>query len=506
MLRGALFKQFFLWMIAVNISTIIIMGLLGSILFEKGSEQAFQKGDERQLHNAAELLAEHYRYHGRWDEVIHNDTLWWGFAVPGILTPKPDGTPLSSRELLERFQSLKVPPLPKHHLPFKLLSEKGKLEHNATKNRPPKKPPLPSNSMLLFNAEGKLLKGDAALTSLLTTRIPILLDNALIGYIGRPPRPHIIENLYSSLWHSAPITLIGGIMTALLLSIGVAYWVSQTLSTPLIRISSTIRKLASGDFQKRVTIDASHTYYPIAEDVNFLGEALAESKEARQQWVSDIAHELRTPVSIMVAEIESVEYGIKPSSTDMLQSMREEIDQLNTLIGDLKTLNLSDLGGVNLERSTLSFNDFLDAYEHKIEKTVHQHEIQFEMTLDALSDEVSLFVDENRLRQVLDNLLQNTLRYTDSGGILQISTRLDGENIYLTWEDSAPAVPEHALPHLFERLYRVEKTRDRATEGSGLGLSICRSIIEALEGNIDARHSQLGGLAIDIRLPVYRNW
>ncbi|WP_308367905.1 MULTISPECIES: ATP-binding protein [unclassified Microbulbifer] len=187
--------------------------------------------------------------------------------------------------------------------------------------------------------------------------------------------------------------------------------------------------------------------------------------------------------------------------SNMLESMGEEIHQLNTLINDLRTLTQSDLGGLSFQRERIPARRFFDDYAHKAAGQLEPHGLSLEPDIE-LDEKLSLFADKSRLKQLLDNLLQNSRRYTDADGKVQLSLYQDERELVLCWQDSAPGVPAESLPKLFERLYRVESSRNRATGGSGLGLSICKSIVEAQNGVIEAGHSELGGLAITCRLPL----
>lgn len=522
MSRKRLFRQFFGWIMLSHFLAVATTLSLGVLIFERGSGQAVQHSTSHFLMGISNTLARYYAHYGRWDEVVANKQLWWMIAVPHLAFPNPDGSPITAEQMEFRYQQLPLP-MPKEHInPFygKSLNHSGSPLLGFGTQRPilHRSPNRPANTFLLYDAQGHLLRGQhtgmledhfAELNQPLSpedrprrptlTKVSIMLDGNIVGFIACPPPPHFEANLYETLWNTAPHTLIVGILAMFLLSALSALWVSNNLSRPLHRISQTLRQLASGAFNHRVPPIKTKAYKPIADDINFLAHALAESKETRQRWINDISHELRTPVSILNAEVESAQAGIQPPSGEMLQSMREEIGQLNTLIGDLKTLAHLDLGGLHFERRNIALAELLQQYGSKAAPALHKQDITFEWQQAEASTETILFADDRRLRQVFDNLLQNSLRYTDSGGNVRLSAAIIDNQLRLVWEDSAPAVPDESLPLLFERLYRVEQSRNRATGGSGLGLSICRSIIEAEGGRIIAKHSDLGGLAIEIR-------
>ena len=513
MKQGALLRQFVIWILLANVLSIGFMAVVGKQALDRSARDTVGRSQEDRLSGLARVLARHYAYHGDWLPVIENKQLWWTLAAPMAMMPNPDGSAPDLADMRTNHTYLH-PMLTSESYGGRasLLSKDLHVQPIPEANAGPRDlapPPrrLPSltelaGSLLLYDTNGTLLRGDPKHERITSVEVPIVVRGEVVGVLKRPRPLHEIQKIKFSVWSTATETLVWGLLIALSISLLSAYVVSKNLTRPLVRISATLRNLASGQFDARMPATNNVAYQPICDDVNFLGRALEESKETRQRWISDISHELRTPVSILNAEIESAEAGIQGSSEDMLKSMREEVVQLNQLINDLKMLSHSDLGGLNFERSEIEIDQFLDQFADKIRNAASKHNLDFELSQAALPADVTLFADENRLRQVFDNLLQNSLRYTDSGGIIRLTATTTDNRLQIVWEDSDPSVPDESLAKLFERLYRVESSRSRATGGSGLGLSICKSIIDAEEGEITARHSELGGLAIVITLPL----
>jgi len=513
MKQGALLRQFFVWILLVNVLSIAFMAGVSKQALDRSARDTVGRSQEDRLSSLARVVARHYAYHGDWQPVIENTQLWWTLASPMAIMPNPDGSVADLSDMRKNHTYLH-PMLSSESfggrvsLIDKDLHVKATPEENIEPRDlapPPRRMPSLdeiAGSLLLYDTHGKLLRGDPKHERITSVEVPIIVRGEVVGVLKRPRPSHEIQKIKYSVWSTATETLVWGLLIAFVFSLLSAYVVSKNLSRPLFRISATLRNLASGHFDARLPAINNVAYQSICDDVNFLGRALEESKETRQRWISDISHELRTPVSILNAEIESAEAGIQGSSEDMLKSMREEVVQLNQLINDLKMLSHSDLGGLNFERSEIGVAQCLKQFADKIRSAAGKHDLKFELCLETLPVDVTLFADENRLRQVFDNLLQNSLRYTDSGGIMRLTATTADNRLQIVWEDSDPSVPDESLPRLFERLYRVESSRSRATGGSGLGLSICKSIIEADGGEITACHSELGGLAIVIKLPL----
>ncbi|HEY5973808.1 MAG TPA: ATP-binding protein, partial [Geobacteraceae bacterium] len=257
---------------------------------------------------------------------------------------------------------------------------------------------------------------------------------------------------------------------------------------------------AAGDYSTRVPVVSTDELGQLAGDFNTLALTLAQNEQARRQWVADISHELRTPLAILRGEIEALQDGIRKPSPDSIRSLHGEVLRLGRLVDDLYQLSLSDLGALQYRRERLDLavlvGDVVSA--HRAEFTANNIGLSASLPADGTAQ---LLGDPERLHQLFANLLANSLKYTAAGGELRIAMTCDGCTVSIDFQDSAPGVTDTDLERLFERLYRVEASRNRATGGAGLGLAICRNIVEAHQGTISARPSPLGGLWVRVELP-----
>lgn len=239
----------------------------------------------------------------------------------------------------------------------------------------------------------------------------------------------------------------------------------------------------------------------LAEAFNSLTTSLNDLDSGHRQWVADTSHELRTPIAVLRAQVEAFQDGVHEITPRNLEVLHSEIMALSKLVDDLHWLAKYDVGQIRSQASALDINqtlqDVLEAFEDRREAK--------EIALDnQVPSEEKLIIDgdSNRIRQVITNLVENSLRYTNKGGSLRIRHSRSVKTLKLIFEDTEPGVPDELMPKLFDRFFRVESSRSRTMGGSGLGLAICLNNMQMLGGTIEANHSELGGLRIELTLPI----
>lgn len=329
----------------------------------------------------------------------------------------------------------------------------------------------------------------------------IEINGKTVGWLGiktnRTPS-HPLDSDYMK--RQSIIFLFAGICV-LALSGLVSYMVSRHLIKPVKELAEATKALTSRNFETRIHVKSGDELGQLAEDFNTLAFTLKRYEELRRQWLSDISHELRTPVSILRGEIESIQDGIRSFTPETAESLHAEIMRLGRLINDLHDLSTAESGALKISKEPVKplqiLKDTLGVFSKKL---MDQRMSVSDMTADTLGMEI--MGDHDRLAQVFSNLLENSLRYTFSPGKLLLSADAKGRFLTINIEDSAPSVPSEAMPKLFDRLYRVDESRSRKNGGSGIGLSICKHIIEAHDGTIMAAESEAGGVKMQICLPL----
>jgi two-component system sensor histidine kinase BaeS len=288
----------------------------------------------------------------------------------------------------------------------------------------------------------------------------------------------------------------------LALSALAAVWLARRMLRPVAALRRVTQSIARGKFDTRAPLLGNDELAELAQHVNTMAEALEANEKQRRKVLADVSHELRTPLSVIRGEIEALQDGIRRADADALDSLHNEVLRLNKLVNDLYQLALAESGGLHYHKERLDLAELAREIGESFQ--VRAAKAGLRLMLRDPGQVLMVHGDAGRLAQVLTNLLENSIRYTDSGGSIVLSSRVDGMLAEICVEDSAPGVPDGAHRQLFERLYRVDQARSRNRGGSGLGLAICKSLIEAHGGTIAAMPSTLGGVKMLIHLPLER--
>lgn len=334
---------------------------------------------------------------------------------------------------------------------------------------------------------------------------PIVSHGQTVGYLALLPAPPPALNASDmSLIHRQALynSLIAFMM--LLLPVLAFIPITSRLAGPIQRLLTATRRLTDGQFDTRLDESSPDELGQLARDFNLLAKTLERNEKARNQWIADISHELRTPLAVLRAQLEALLDGVRQADPDQLTILLNKTGELERLIDNLYQLSLSDLGAITYRKEVLPIADVLDEAIRAFEASYNQAGITLKASLN-LTPQALVYADPKRLMQLFNNLLNNTLNYTDPGGQLIINAFNDSHRITVTLDDSEPGVSSDELEKLFDRLYRVEPSRNRSLGGSGLGLSICKNIIDAHNGHIHADRSALGGLRITVVLPLEKN-
>jgi len=303
------------------------------------------------------------------------------------------------------------------------------------------------------------------------------------------------EAFLSSAKRSALLGLGIASGVALLLAI---FLISQVLS-PLRLLSRATDRIAHGDLSQQVALRARDEFGRLGESFNRMIENLQRSETIRQTMTADIAHELRTPVTIIQGNLEAILDGIYTPDAKTIAPIYEETLHLGHLIDDLRDLALAEAGELRLDKESTD----LAALVSQVVETVNSSlEGGPQLSSTSAKELPAVTLDPKRIRQVLANLLSNAVRFTPEEGEVHVEVVHGDKMVEVRVTDTGPGIPPKDLPHLFERFYRGDRARTRASGGSGLGLAIAKQWVEAHGGMIRAENAEGGGARFTIRLPI----
>lgn len=329
---------------------------------------------------------------------------------------------------------------------------------------------------------------------------PIIVDNNIVAYVALLPFTQVSTDAARTFERQQRIsTWIISILSILVAAV-VAIILARTLMSPVRKIASATRELAAGNFDQRIKVSSRDELGRLADDFNLLALSLKRNEQLRRNFMADVSHELRTPLAVLKGEMEAMEDGMRELSVDNIRSLQSEVTSLNKLVNDLYDLSLADIGALTYRKFEMDLKPLLDQvlsqYQHRIESAGLQ------LLFEARQDHYPVLADPDRLKQLFINLLENSIRYTDAKGRILVTMKLENGLVIVQVEDSAPGVTDSQLQQLFDRMYRVESSRNRNNGGAGLGLAICRKIVEGHDGDISTGHSNLGGIYMRVTLPV----
>lgn len=331
-------------------------------------------------------------------------------------------------------------------------------------------------------------------------RIPIEFQGKPIGELVSqiPPRrfntPQATafarQQSLASLWIG-----LSGLVVAVLLS----WLLARTLLAPLREVMAALSRLSAGDFSHRPGRARSDEIGQLMAGIDQLSQTLAANRSARQRWLADISHELRTPVTILHGEIELLKDGLRPFNQRQLHSLDEEVSRLRRLIEDLYALSLADVGGLRYRFAPVELRAIVRAALERVRARAAASGLSLRIEPMA---EIWIIADAARLDQLIANLLENSLAYTDAPGDILLQVTRASREVTIRIQDTPPAPATEDLDRLFEPLYRPDGSRSRRRAGAGLGLAICNNIVAAHQGRMSARPSSLGGLCVEVVLPA----
>jgi signal transduction histidine kinase len=329
---------------------------------------------------------------------------------------------------------------------------------------------------------------------------PVLAeDGSLAGiiYLAAPLPP-------SGLPANVALQFAGALLLAVVLAGLAGTLLARRLARPLEDLARAAGAVAAGDLDRQVPVGSDmREMHSLGQTFNAMTASLRRSDQTRSAFIADVAHELRTPLTVIKGTIETLEDGALDDTAGrgpLLTSMQGETDRLIRMVNGLLVLTRAEAGGLKLRLETLDLGELARLRCSHLASLAADRRVELRVA-DEAADQSCISGDADRLAQVLDNLLDNAIRYAPEGTTVTVTIRRAGGWVECTVSDHGPGIPAQHLPFIFERFYRADASRDRHTGGAGLGLAIARALVQAHGGEIAAASREGEGTAVTFRLP-----
>ncbi len=332
---------------------------------------------------------------------------------------------------------------------------------------------------------GPYRRGALMTADQLAEGIPLTVNGAVVGTVLPVDQPLSRNPEEQAYVRQVNRALLIGALVATAVAIVLAFVLARTLTRPLQELAAASRAMAAGDLNQQVPVRTHDELGDLATTFNQMSTELTRANQQRRQMTADIAHDLRTPLTVLSGYLEAMEDGDLAPTPPRLQMMQQEVNTLKRLVEDLRTLSLADAGRLALHKEPLAPQELLTQVQSAYAHQAAQQNVN--LTVAAPSSLPLVNVDPARMRQVLGNLVSNALRYTPPGGRITLAADQSAEaadRLQMTVADTGAGISPEDLPHIFDRFYRADKSRQEGEGESGLGLAIAKSLVAAHGGAI----------------------
>jgi signal transduction histidine kinase len=373
-------------------------------------------------------------------------------------------------------------------------------------NRPPDGPGR-SNFLGLADAQGVVIvsvdanfpAGSTLPLDVLRAGVPVSANGVQVGTILTARQPPGLNPQETQYLNRTTEALIFASLGALVVALAMGILLARTLTRPLNALTQAAQRITQGQLEQEVKVRSNDEIGQLAEAFNRMSQEVARVNQLRRQMTADIAHDLRTPLTVISGYVESMRDGDLKPTPERFALIYSEIERLQNLVGDLRMLSMADAGELSLNPQSLSPRNLLERaaplFRHQAEGQ------QVGIRVEAGEDLPSIRVDEARMIQVLGNLISNALRYSLPGGTITLAAQSFGDEVEIDVEDTGVGIPEEELPYIFNRFHRGDKSRHTETGETGLGLAIVKALVEAHGGNVTAESKPDEGTVIRLVFP-----
>lgn len=477
-------KLFYKFFFAFCITSFVAVGLMLSLItvnLSTSFNDFVNEAEHKQVSNLKSRIVSYYRDNGSWQRLKGNEPLWKEMLGAKANSNAADSTPTSNGQNATETND-------------NLLALSSLLQ---TQKR-----------LSLYDVDKQVIIGRDLITDNPYSEV-IELNGKIIGWLSLVPSELVegspgnefLAQQYKNYYIIALMVIALALVTAWLFS--------RHLLAPISSLIDGTYTLIRGNYSLRIEKKTNDELALLSDNVNVLAETLDKNQNNRFKWMSDVTHELKTPLTVLRGQLIGIQDGVFIADEQRVQLFIDQIDSMSNIVNDLYQLSITDVGGLTYKKQPLNPIQILlqvaDSFTAKFEQK--KLYVDCSQLAQLMADKkCSVLADKDRIRQLFVNLFENCCRYTAANGQIQISAQIVAKQLHIQIQDSAPGVPLAIQDKLFERFYRVEPSRNRGYGGSGLGLALCKQIIDAHQGEISTSDSSLGGLSINITLPEHRSY
>jgi signal transduction histidine kinase len=424
---------------------------------------------EQQRSSLQQTLQSYYAANGSWEGVAQNWSQIQSLVLPTPAAPPPDHPPQDNH-----------PPDGQDRRNFLGLAD--------------------AQGVVIVSVDPKYPAGASLPASVLQAGTPVSVDGQQVGTILTASEPPGLNPQEAQFLQRTNEALIFAMLGALLVALAIGILLARTLTRPLQALTRAAQNITQGQLEQEVRVGANDEIGQLAVAFNRMSQEVARVNQLRRQMTADIAHDLRTPLTVISGYVESMRDGDLKPTPERFALIYSEIERLQNLVGDLRMLSMADAGELSLNPQSLSPKNLLERAATLFRHQAEGQEVSIQV---EASDELpSIGVDEARMIQVLGNLISNALRYTLSGGTIILAAQSFGDEVEIDVEDTGVGIPEEELPYIFNRFHRGDKSRHTETGETGLGLAIVKALVEAHGGNVTAESKPGEGTIIRLVFPI----
>lgn len=314
-------------------------------------------------------------------------------------------------------------------------------------------------------------------------------------YLKDRRRAEIEKKFLSSVNNSVILATIVSIIGAILLTV----FYSRKALNPIQELTSAAEQIRQGELDQEVRVKTRDEIGELASTFNSMAEELKKQERLRKNMVSDVAHELRSPLTKSHGYLEAIKEGSIEPDEKVIDSLYRNSKMLKRLVEDLRDLSMAEAGQLKLKKKPILLEDIISDAIESLRFRLDQEGLNVQVTT---SETLLVEVDPSRIKQVLRNLLDNAITHSNKGDQITVSTKVHENHVKVAVSDNGSGIPKQDIPYIFNRFYRVDSSRSRATGGSGLGLTIAKKIIEAHNGEISVESSEGEGTTFAFSLPL----